>query len=134
MIHGRFLKKVFLKKINKENKKRKKNVEIKEKKKLVKVDINIFKTTAIKNNEIFIKLFSFWVIKNHSIESFQDNLNIILDRLKIPKGLNELGVPEDCQERIAKKSMLDQAYGQNPKKASLDEVKTLVLESIRQAR
>ena len=68
MIHGRFLKKVFLKKINKENKKRKKNVEIKEKKKLVKVDINIFKTTAIKNNEIFIKLFSFWVIKNHSIE------------------------------------------------------------------
>ena len=59
MIHGRFLKKVFLKKINKENKKRKKNVEIKEKKKLVKVDINIFKTTAIKNNEIFIKLFSF---------------------------------------------------------------------------
>ena len=72
--------------------------------------------------------------ENHSIESFQDNLNIILDRLKIPKGLNELGVPEDCQERIAKKSMLDQAYGQNPKKASLDEVKTLVLESIRQAR
>ncbi len=34
--------------------------------------------------------------ENHSIESFQDNLNIILDRLKIPKGLNELGVPEDC--------------------------------------
>ena len=72
--------------------------------------------------------------KDHSIEAFQDNLNIILDRLKIPKGLNEIGVPEDCEERIAKKSMLDQAYGQNPKKASLDEVKSLVLQSIRQAR
>ena len=72
--------------------------------------------------------------KDHSIEAFQDNLNIILDRLKIPKGLNEIGVPEECEERIAKKSMLDQAYGQNPKKASLDEVKSLVLQSIRQAR
>ena len=30
--------------------------------------------------------------------------------------------------------MLDQAYGQNPKKATLDEVKELTLKSIKKAR
>ena len=49
--------------------------------------------------------------EDHSIDGFKNNLNKMLDRLKIPKGLNEIGVPEDCYERIAKKSMLDQAYG-----------------------
>ena len=71
---------------------------------------------------------------DHSVEGFKNNLNIMLDRLKIPNGLNEIGVPEDCYERIAKKSMLDQAYGQNPKKASLEEVKELTLKSIKKAR
>jgi alcohol dehydrogenase class IV len=71
---------------------------------------------------------------DHSSSQFIENMEKILDRIKIPRGLNEIGVPEDCEERIAKKSMLDQAYGQNPKKASLDEVKSLVLQSIRQAR
>ena len=72
--------------------------------------------------------------EDNSINGFKNNLNEMLDRLKIPKGLNEIGVPEDSYERIAKKSMLDQAYGQNPKKASLDEVKDLVIKSIKQAR
>ena len=72
--------------------------------------------------------------EDHSIEGFKNNLNKMLDRLKIPKGLNEIGVPEDCYERIAKKSMLDQAYGQNPKKANLDELNELVINSIKKAR
>ena len=72
--------------------------------------------------------------EDNSINGFKNNLNEMLDRLKIPRGLNEIGVPEDSYERIAKKSMLDQAYGQNPKKASLDEVKDLVIKSIKQAR
>ncbi len=72
--------------------------------------------------------------EDSSINGFKNNLNEMLDRLKIPRGLNEIGVPEDSYERIAKKSMLDQAYGQNPKKASLDEVKDLVIKSIKQAR
>ena len=72
--------------------------------------------------------------EDNSINGFKNNLNEMLDRLKIPSGLNEIGVPEDSYERIAKKSMLDQAYGQNPKKASLDEVKDLVIKSIKQAR
>ena len=65
--------------------------------------------------------------EDHSIDGFKNNLNKMLDRLKIPKGLNEIGVPEDCYERIAKKSMLDQAYGQNPKKANLDELNEFVM-------
>ena len=72
--------------------------------------------------------------EDHSIDGFKNNLNKMLDRLKIPKGLNEIGVPEDCYERIAKKSMLDQAYGQNPKKANLDELNELVINSIKKAR
>ena len=72
--------------------------------------------------------------EDHSIDGFKNNLNKMLDRLKIPKGLNEIGVPEDCYERIAKKSMLDQAYGQNPKKANLDELNELVKNSIKKAR
>ena len=72
--------------------------------------------------------------EDSSINGFKNNLNEMLDRLKIPRGLNEIGVPEESYERIAKKSMLDQAYGQNPKKASLDEVKDLVIKSIKQAR
>ncbi len=72
--------------------------------------------------------------EDSSINGFKNNLNEMLDILKIPRGLNEIGVPEDSYERIAKKSMLDQAYGQNPKKASLDEVKDLVIKSIKQAR
>ena len=45
---------------------------------------------------------------DHSVDGFKNNLNQMLDRLKIPNGLNEIGVPEDCYERIAKKSMVDQ--------------------------
>ena len=71
---------------------------------------------------------------DHTVEGFKNNLNKILDRLKIPNGLNEIGVPDDCYERIAKKSMQDQAYGQNPKKATLQELKELTLKSIKKAR
>ena len=58
----------------------------------------------------------------------------ILDRLDIPKGLNEINIPEDCAERIAKKAMQDQAYATNPKEASMLEMKEIVLQSIKQAR
>ena len=71
---------------------------------------------------------------DHSVDGFKNNLNQMLDRLKITNGLNEIGVPEDSFKRIAKKSMLDQAYGQNPKKATLEEVEQLTLKSIKKAR
>jgi len=71
---------------------------------------------------------------DHSVNGFKENLNKMLDELNIPRGLNEIGVPEDSYKRIAKKSMLDQAYGQNPKKATLEEVEQLTLKSIKKAR
>ena len=72
--------------------------------------------------------------ENHSVEAFIKNVEQILDRLNIPKGLNEINVPVDCAERIAQKAMQDQAYATNPKKASLLELKEIVLQSINQAR
>ena len=48
--------------------------------------------------------------------------------------MSEIGVPEDCVDRIAEKSMKDQAYGQNPRKATLEEIKEITLASIKKAR
>ena len=72
--------------------------------------------------------------EDHSVEGFILNIEKLLDRLKIPKSLGEIGVPEDCSRRIAEKSMKDQAYGQNPKKATFEEVHEIVLTSINKAR
>ena len=72
--------------------------------------------------------------EDHSVDAFINNLEKILDRIKIPKSLSEIGVPEDCAMRIAEKSMKDQAYATNPKKASLEEVHEMVLASIKKAR
>ena len=72
--------------------------------------------------------------ENHSVDEFIKNIMQILDRLDIPKGLNEINIPEDCAERIAQKAMQDQAYATNPKEASMLEMKEIVLQSIKQAR
>ena len=58
----------------------------------------------------------------------------MLDRLQIPKSLSEIGVTEDCVDRIAKKGMKDQAYSTNPKKASYEDMKEMVMQSIKKAR
>ena len=72
--------------------------------------------------------------ENHSVKSFINNIEKILDRLQIPKSLGEIGVTEDCTDRIAEKAMKDQAYATNPKKASFDDMKDMVLQSIKKAR
>ena len=72
--------------------------------------------------------------KDHSVDAFISNIENILDRIKIPKSLSEIGVPEDCVDRIAEKSMKDQAYAQNPRKATLEEIKEITLASIKKAR
>jgi len=69
-----------------------------------------------------------------SVEAFISNLDEILDRIKIPKSLDEIGVPIDCVERISEKAMKDSAYATNPKIASLEEMNQLVYKSIKQAR
>ena len=72
--------------------------------------------------------------EGNSAESFISNIEKLLDRISIPKGLGEIGVPEDCAERIAEKSMVDTAFGTNPRNASYDEMLELVRTSIKQAR
>ena len=39
--------------------------------------------------------------KDHSTNHFIESMEKILDRIKIPKGLNEIGVPEDCIETVS---------------------------------
>ena len=72
--------------------------------------------------------------KDHTATYFIESMEKILDRIKIPKGLNEIGVPEDCIERISEKSMIDTAFGTNPRSATLDDVRELVKVSIFGAR
>ncbi len=72
--------------------------------------------------------------EDHSVDMFIKNIENLLDRIKIPKSLSEINVPEDCAERIAEKAMKDQAYATNPKVASLQELKEMVLQSIKKAR
>ena len=72
--------------------------------------------------------------EDHSIDSFIANLDGLLDKINIPRSLSEIGVPEDCAQRIAEKSMLDAAYGTNPRSSSYEEVLQLVSASIAKAR
>ena len=69
-----------------------------------------------------------------TVATFIANQEKLLDRFNIPKGLNEIGVPEDCVDRIAKKSMVDTAFGTNPIDANINDMKKLVLASIVKAR
>ena len=69
-----------------------------------------------------------------SVEAFISNLDELLDRIEIPKSLEEIGVPIDCVERISEKAMKDSAYATNPRIASLEDMKQLVYKSIKQAR
>ena len=71
---------------------------------------------------------------DHSVDSFILNIEKILDRINIPKSLHEIGIPEDCASRIAKKAMADSAFGTNPIDANINDMKKLVLASIVKAR
>tara|TARA_B100000780_G_scaffold79002_1_gene53585 strand:- start:2769 stop:3968 length:1200 start_codon:yes stop_codon:yes gene_type:complete len=72
--------------------------------------------------------------EDHSVDSFIFNIEKILDRIKIPKSLHEIGIPKDCAHRIAKKAMADSAFLTNPRIATLDEVLELVVTSINKSR
>ncbi|GAB5434957.1 iron-containing alcohol dehydrogenase [Falsiruegeria mediterranea] len=58
----------------------------------------------------------------------------VLDDLEIPKSLAEIGVPEDCVERIAEKSLHDSAAGTNPLTVDLNTACQLVEQAIQKAR
>ena len=73
-------------------------------------------------------------IADHSVEGFIAAVEAMLDEIRIPKSLSEIGVPTDCAERIAVKALKDSAAKTNPRSASLDEVRVLIESAITRAR
>ena len=73
-------------------------------------------------------------IADHSVEGFIAAVEALLDEIRIPKSLSEIGVPIDCAERIAVKALKDSAAKTNPRLASLGEVRELIVTAINKAR
>ena len=73
-------------------------------------------------------------LPDHSVAGFIAAIETILDEIRIPKSLSEIGVPMDCAERIAAKALKDSAAKTNPRSASLDEVRELIETAIKKAR
>ena len=73
-------------------------------------------------------------ISDHSVTGFIAAIEAILDEIRIPKSLSEIGVPIDCAERIAVKALKDSAAKTNPRSASLGEVRELIEIAIKKAR
>ena len=73
-------------------------------------------------------------ISDHSVTGFIAAIEAILDEIRIPKSLSEIGVPIDCAERIAVKALKDSAAKTNPRLASLGEVRELIVTAIIKAR
>ena len=71
---------------------------------------------------------------DHSVGSFISNVEKLLDRIQIPRSLSEIGVPASCADRITEKAMKDLAYATNPRPATFEEMRELVLASIKNAR
>lgn len=73
-------------------------------------------------------------ISDHSVTGFIAAIEAILDEIRIPKSLSEIGVPINCAERIAVKALKDSAAKTNPRSASLGEVRELIETAINKAR
>ena len=57
-----------------------------------------------------------------------------LDEIDIPQSLSDISVPRDCEERLARKALLDSAARTNPRAANLAEMRLLVKTSLNKAR
>lgn len=73
-------------------------------------------------------------MSDHSIDGFITAVEVMLDEIKIPKSLSEIGVPLDCVERIALKALKDSAARTNPRSATVAEVQALTQSAIVNAR
>ncbi len=73
-------------------------------------------------------------LREHSTEAFITELERLLDDIEIPRSLSEIGVPEDCAQRIAEKAVKDSAAGTNPREASVEQIRKLTEAAITQAR
>ena len=73
-------------------------------------------------------------LPDHSVSGFINSVEAMLDEIKIPKSLGEIGVPADCAGRIAEKALKDSAARTNPRIATLAEVQALTETAIIKAR
>jgi alcohol dehydrogenase class IV len=73
-------------------------------------------------------------LSDTSVEGFISAVERLLDDIDIPTSLGEIGVPADCVDRIAAKSLKDSAASTNPRKASLDDARMLVEQALSRAR
>ncbi|XDZ66538.1 iron-containing alcohol dehydrogenase [Alphaproteobacteria bacterium LSUCC0684] len=73
-------------------------------------------------------------MEEYSVDAFIAEVERLLDEIGIPKGLEEIGVPLDCAERISHKALLDSAAGTNPRQATASEIQQLIETSITGAR
>ena len=69
-----------------------------------------------------------------SVEDFIAEIERRLDEIDIPRSLSEISIPKGCEERIARKALLDSAARTNPRAASLAEMRLLVKTSLNKAR
>ena len=73
-------------------------------------------------------------LEDLSVEDFITEIERRLDEIDIPRSLSEISVPKGCEERIARKALLDSAARTNPRAASLAEMCLLVKTSLNKAR
>ena len=83
-----------------------------------------------KINNMHFAMFS----KNGSSEEFYSKICFLLDELEIPKGLKEINVGDNKIEELAKKSSKDSAAFTNPKRASIMDLESIILNSLTNAR
>ena len=69
-----------------------------------------------------------------NFDSFYLNICNLLDRLEIPCGLSSIGVKEEKVSELSLKASKDAAASTNPRHASVGALKTLILQSIEEAR
>ena len=69
-----------------------------------------------------------------SFEAFYAWICALLDEVGIPRTLSEIGAPDDCATRIAKKALEDSAAGTNPRHASIDEVEAIIGQALEYGR
>ena len=85
-------------------------------------------------NEKVLRIAQVMGLDDNSDKAVIAEIERLLDDVKIPRSLIEIGLPSDCAQRIAEKAMLDSAAGTNPRRASVEEVKDLVENALQKAR
>jgi len=73
-------------------------------------------------------------LQDQSKNGFVSRIETILDEIGIPRSLSEIGVPQDCAERIAEKALQDSAAATNPRQADVDQIRCLIETAYAKAR